>query len=311
MKRNKLIGVILCAGKGTRIKKLPFKKPKTLLEILGKSIINYQIEMLIKSGIKDLIIVIGKNGNHIKNNIISKNYSKTNIKFINDKNPKGISSSLDKVKNYVKNSFILFLGDIFTDKVYLEKMIKKFNDTKSSCVIASTKESNLDIIKKNFTVHISKNSIVTKVIEKPKIPKSNIKGVGIYMFKKDVFNSIKYVSKHKDVKKRFDITEVIQNLIEREKVVTNSLCVKNDFNINEPKDLWKLNFKKLGKKNNFISKNCKIGKNFKIQKSIIGENVNIGNNVKIKNSIIFSNSKISDDSLIKNRIVTQYGYLMI
>ena len=38
------------------------------------------------------------------------------------------------------------------------------------------------------------------------------------MFKKDVFNSIKYVSKHKDVKKRFDITEVIQNLIEREKL---------------------------------------------------------------------------------------------
>ena len=88
--------------------KTPFKKPKTLLEILGKSIINYQIEMLIKSGIKDLIIVIGKNGNHIKNNIISKNYSKMNIKFINDKNPKGISSSLDKVKTMLKLFYSIF-----------------------------------------------------------------------------------------------------------------------------------------------------------------------------------------------------------
>ena len=303
MKKNKLIGVILCAGKGTRIKNLVNKKPKTLLEILGKPIINYQIEILKKSGIKEIVIVIGKNGGHIKKNIHLNNYSDLKIKFFKDNEPKGIASSLYKARNYINNSFILFLGDIFVDKINLNKIIDKFNTTNSSCVIISTKESDLNVIKKNFTVHLTGKSIVKKVIEKPKKPKSNIKGVGIYLFKKEVFNSIKYVSKHKDIKKRYDITEVIQNLIDRGKIVRNSLSVKNDININETKEFRKINFQKLGTKNKFIGKNCTIGKKTIITKSIIGENVKIGDNVKIKNSIIFSNTKISSNTLLKKKII--------
>ena len=46
-----LTGVILCAGKGTRIKKMPFSQPKTLLEILGLPIIYYQLRYLKNIGV--------------------------------------------------------------------------------------------------------------------------------------------------------------------------------------------------------------------------------------------------------------------
>ena len=100
MKKNKLIGVILCAGKGTRIKNLVNKKPKTLLEILGKPIINYQIEILKKSGIKEIVIVIGKNGGHIKKNIHLNNYSDLKIKFFKDNEPKGCKKFIQSKKLY-------------------------------------------------------------------------------------------------------------------------------------------------------------------------------------------------------------------
>ena len=47
-KKINLTGVILCAGKGIRIKKMPFSQPKTLLEILGLPIIYYQLRYLKK-----------------------------------------------------------------------------------------------------------------------------------------------------------------------------------------------------------------------------------------------------------------------
>ena len=95
-----------------------------------------------------------------------------------------VARSLYKARNYINNSFILFLGDIFVDKINLNKIIDKFNTTNSSCVIISTKESDLNVIKKNFTVHLTGKSIVKKVIEKPKKPKSNIKGVEFTYLKK-------------------------------------------------------------------------------------------------------------------------------
>ena len=56
-KKINLTGVILCAGKGIRIKKMPFSQPKTLLEILGLPIIYYQLRYLKKIGVKKVFIV--------------------------------------------------------------------------------------------------------------------------------------------------------------------------------------------------------------------------------------------------------------
>ena len=64
--KSKLTGVILCAGKGTRIKKLPFKKPKTLLEVFGEPIIVNQLRHMNKIGIRDVFIVVGKRGEETK-----------------------------------------------------------------------------------------------------------------------------------------------------------------------------------------------------------------------------------------------------
>ena len=118
-----LTGVILCAGKATRLKNLPFNKPKSLLEIAGRPIIEYQLSYFKKVGIKKVIIVVGKNGKHLKKYIKLKNKFKLNVKFVRDLSPKGIGSSLWKIKKYIRGSMILFLGDIFLYKPNLKKMI--------------------------------------------------------------------------------------------------------------------------------------------------------------------------------------------
>jgi dTDP-glucose pyrophosphorylase len=313
MKRiSNITGVILCAGKGIRIKKLPFKKPKTLLEVFGEPIIFHQLKYMKKIGIKNIFIVVGKKGKEIKKKIKYYNNFNLNIKFIKDLKPRGIGSSLYKLKNRVNTPMIVFLGDIFLINLNLKSMIKKFLDTECSCVIGSIKDNNINNIKKNFTIELEKNKNVKRVIEKPRKPITNLKGVGVYLFDKKIFSAINSYAREKKVSD-IGITEPIQTLINTKNTVYASLCAKKDININEPRDLFEINMQllKIKKKKNFISKYALMGKNIKIINSIIGDNVKLLDTQVIKNSVLFSNVKISKLKILKSHVVTEHGKLKI
>ena len=126
----------------------------------------------------------------------------------------------------------------------------------------------------------------------------------------EVFNSIKKIKNRFNKNKELGITEVIQNLIDSKKIVTSSKCVSYDYNINEPKDLLKINYMQLNKynKKSYINKSCKIGKNVKLKNSIVGPKVIINDNVYIENCIILSNTTIKKNSIFKRKIITENGY---
>jgi len=312
-KKINLTGVILCAGKGTRLTKIPYSQPKTLLEILGLPIIYYQLRYLKNIGVKKVLIVSGKNQNDILKKIKTMPNLNLDIKFIKDLKPQGIAGSLFKIKRYIKGPILVFLGDIFLRDVKLQKMINKFINFNCSCVLAAIREKNINKLKKNFTIKLGRNSSVKKVVEKPLKPETDIKGVGIYLFSKNIFNAISKTSINLNHNGELGITEAIQTLIDTGNKVFSSLCVKEDVNINEPLDFWNTNFKQLKKTNkkNFISKDVLIGKNVSITNSIIGPKVKIGNNSIIKNSIVFSNVHLKEKTYLTKSIKTNEGHIKL
>ena len=68
--------------------KLPFKKPKTLLEVFGEPIIIHQLRYLKLIGVKNVFIVVGKKGDEIKKKIKTYNNLNLKIKFVVDKTQK-------------------------------------------------------------------------------------------------------------------------------------------------------------------------------------------------------------------------------
>ena len=95
-------------------------------------------------------------------------------------------------------------------------MIKNFFEKKCSCVIGCIVDNDIDNVKKNFTVELKKNKDVKKVIEKPKRPITNLKGIGVYLFDKKIFRAINLYAKQ-NRNSDIGITEPIQNLIDAKK----------------------------------------------------------------------------------------------
>lgn len=106
--------VIMAGGKGTRLAALNTDIPKPMFPVLGKPILEYQIESLIRSGIKDVILIVG----HLKE-VIMEHFEDgrkfgVNISYIEENEPLGTAGALYYLKNE-KDDFFLIFGDLVLD----------------------------------------------------------------------------------------------------------------------------------------------------------------------------------------------------
>lgn len=106
-------GVILAAGKGSRMKELSEEKPKVLLKVDGRSSLEHIISGMKKAGIEDIVIVIGYKGKMIKEELAKGSELGVKITYVEQNlNKYGTAYALSLVKPYIENSFMLSYGDI-------------------------------------------------------------------------------------------------------------------------------------------------------------------------------------------------------
>ena len=232
--------IIPLAGLGTRLLPLTSVFPKELLPINGKPGIEYILDECIEAGIKDIIFIISKKKEMIKDYFyndsfykkiikkkkdpkIIKEYKKIlkykkMIKFVYQNKPLGTGDAVLKTKKYIKDNFFLMLlpDDLIIKKNCSKSMIKTHNLYKSS-VMASMKVDKKTVsrwgiykIKKKID---KKNYLIEDVIEKPSVKEapSNKAVIGRYILPKKIFLKL---SKQKPGKGgEIHITDSIQSLI--------------------------------------------------------------------------------------------------
>ena len=114
--------VILAGGRGERLRPLTDKKPKPLITVKNRAILEYVIEYLKSHGIRDLIITIGYRGEQIKMYLGDGKKFGVKIEYSVEKKPLGTAGCLIPLKNKLKDTFILIGGDNLT-KLDLRKFI--------------------------------------------------------------------------------------------------------------------------------------------------------------------------------------------
>ena len=212
--------IIPLAGQGTRLLPLTSVLPKELLPINGKPGLEYIIEECIKAGIKEIIFIISKKKQMIKEyfyhdkfyrKLLKKRkkdkrlmleYSKIKkykkmIKFVYQNSPKGTGDAVLKCKNLIKSKYFLMLmpDDLIIKKncsSSLIKLHKKYNSSIIASKIVNRKTvSRWGIF--NLKKINKKNFIIKDVIEKPsmKLAPSNYAVIGRYILPKTIFDVLK------------------------------------------------------------------------------------------------------------------------
>lgn len=173
--------IILTAGVGSRIRPLTDNKPKSLLEVNGKPILQRMLENINALGIKDVIIVTGYLEDQIKKFALD-NFPNLNFSFItNDKYEEtNTAYSLNLTKDLVReDDFIKFDADVVFELDVLKKLINSPFET-ALCI-----DKNIHLDKEEVKVITDESDLVLEVGKKLDPTKAKGESIGIEKIEKN------------------------------------------------------------------------------------------------------------------------------
>lgn len=299
--------VIPVAGAGTNLRPLTYTQPKSLIPVAGKPIIAFIVDQLVEMGVQDFVFVIGYLGEKIRN-FMEAAYPELNATFVTQENRLGSGHAIWTARDEIKgeDEIIIFFGDTIIDADFKEIM----NSPTSSIGVQRVTDP-----RKFGVVEFDENKIVTKVVEKPKIPKSNMAMVGFYKIKEvDLLLECldENIQKGIGPGEEFPLTDGLMDMTKKGAKLS-IVKVHNWFDCGRKEILLETNAILLDKEgyasshlptydNSIIIHPVSIGKNCTISNSIIGPHATIGDNAMIESAIV-RNSIIGNYASLKEVVL--------
>src|SRR3990172_6825587 len=173
--------VILAAGEGQRLRPFTVTKPKTMISIAGKPILQYVVEALAKNGIRNIVIVAGYRRDQVFNYMGSGEKFGVKIVYITQEKQLGTAHALMQAREAVEDEFLVLPGDNLIEA----NTIARFVDVKPQALLVKKVENTA-----RYGVVTTDGNIVLGIEEKPKETTCDIINTGIYAFNKEIFNFI-------------------------------------------------------------------------------------------------------------------------
>ena len=183
--------VILAGGAGKRVFPLAVNKPKPMFKLLGKPLIQHVIEILKAKGLDDFVVVVGHNGEQIKDFFGDGKRFGINIEYTVQEEALGMANALETAKDLVEDHFLVVNADDLFEGSLVEKMIRKFEEDKADIVLSCKP---VEETWKFGIIKVEKDR-VTKLVEKPPrgTEESHLAVIGVYLMTKRIFSYLKKI----------------------------------------------------------------------------------------------------------------------
>jgi glucose-1-phosphate thymidylyltransferase len=204
-------GLVLAGGAGTRLRPLTYTGAKQLVPVANRPVLMYVIDNLTDAGIVDIGIIISpETGREIKTALGDGSQWGAKFTFIVQDRPAGLAHAVATAQPFLGASdFVMYLGDNLVGTM-ISDAAATFRAEKSFAASIMLKEVANPAA---FGVaEVDEKGQVTRLVEKPREPRSNLALVGIYMFRPSIFEAIAQIEP--SARGELEITDAISKVIE-------------------------------------------------------------------------------------------------
>ena len=318
--------VILAAGEGKRMHPLTYTRPKVMLPIAGRPIIEHLLLGFKEAGISDFLLVIGYHGEIVRDYFGDGRRWGMNIDYVIQRKQLGTADALKMVERLVSAKFLIANGDVIVKKEDIAALAAR--DVNTMGLVKKENAAGVGV------VEVEDNKIV-RIYEKMENPPTQLVNTGIYFLTSEIFSAISATPQ--SPRGEYELTDSLQLLIDRGTTVSYHIL---DYwlDLSYPWDLLqvseelmaRLEPQNLGEVEGgatlkgpisigkgtvvrsgsyivgpvIIGENCDIGPNCYIRPSTtIGDSCHIGSSVEVKNSIVMRGSKVPHHNYVGDSII--------
>ncbi len=320
--------VILAAGEGTRMRPLTENRPKVMLPIADRPMLEYTLLAARDAGIKEILLIVGYCKQSIMDYFGDGSRFGLKIEYVTQEKQQGTGHAFGMAAGRCEGKFIAMNGDVTVSAGHLKKLKARREDA-----IISVKPVDDP---KAFGVIETNGALVTRIVEKSPRPPTNMANAGVYLFSPCIFEAI--AKTPLSPRGEIEVTDSIQSLIDSGRSVGYEVMGEDWMDIGRPWDLLTANelalkAAKPGVEGEVephatlkgpvsvgrgtivrngayivgpvaIGEGCDIGPNCYIRAfTSVGNNVHIGNAVEIKNSIVMNGTKIGHLSYVGDSVI--------
>lgn len=288
--------LVLCGGKGTRLRPLTYSLAKQLLPVANRPVIFYVLRQIRDAGIKEVGIVTSPDQMGQFKEVIGGMFCRDlKVSFIEQDRPGGLAHAVACARHYLGDApFMMFLGDnLYQSGV--ENFLRNFI---ASGPDASLKLARVEDPRQCGVALLGEGNRVLKVVEKPKEPPSDLAIAGIYLFRPVIHEAISRI--RPSWRGELEITDAIQKLVEMGCRVEGEIL-----------EGWWVD---TGTREGFLKANRLILEEYgvrRIEGNVDGESrvlgrVEIGKGSVIRNSVVRGPAVIGENVVINNSNIEPY-----
>lgn len=328
--------VVLAAGEGVRLQPITLTRPKHLIKVGGRPILEHCLNALKASGIDEALVITHYMGNAIRQYFGDGETVGVKIEYAEQKEVLGTGNALGVAEPYVKDEFLTVYGDLLFTAEAVKSVIETHSKEKPSATMAVVPVENPE----NYgIVDIENEKNVKRIIEKPSREQAptNLANAGIYVFSTEIFEKIRATSA--SARGEWEIPDALLLLIsEKKSVLAVRISGEEWMDIGRPWDLLEANRWALARMKHqisgfvengahligpvtvaesacirsgayvegpaFIDEECDVGPNCYIRPGTsLGRKVRVGNACEIKNSIIMDRTHVGHLSYVGDSIL--------
>jgi glucose-1-phosphate thymidylyltransferase len=205
-----LRGLILAGGAGTRLAPITHTSAKQLVPVGNKPVLFFALEAMRDAGIREVGIIVGDTQDEIRAAVGDGSAFGLEVTYVPQDAPRGLAHAVLIAEDFLAGEpFVMYLGDnLLADGI--TGLVEEFSREAPDALILL---QHVDDPRQFGIAELDSDGHVTRLVEKPSAPRSDLALVGVYMFTDTIWESVKAISP--SPRGELEITDAIQHLVDR------------------------------------------------------------------------------------------------